>query len=194
MTRELVLASASPRRRELLARITGNFTVKPSSFEERERGLSARDTAELLACGKAREAFGRFPDCFVLGADTVVSLDGNLLGKPKSKEEARETLRMLSGKVHSVFTGVCLIGEGFFAAETAETKVEFYPLSEELIGRYGESGLPMDKAGAYGIQDGYPLVKSYDGSYENVVGLPLEEVRALLNRAYGGDTYVKTCD
>ncbi len=130
----------------------------------------------------------------MLGADTVVSLDGNLLGKPKSKEEARETLRMLSGKVHSVFTGVCLIGEGFFAAETAETKVEFYPLSEELIGRYVESGLPMDKAGAYGIQDGYPLVKSYDGSYENVVGLPLEEVRALLNRAYGGDTYVKTCD
>ena len=103
-------------------------------------------------------------------------------------------MRMLSGKVHSVFTGVCLIGEGFFAAETAETKVEFYPLSEELIGRYVESGLPMDKAGAYGIQDGYPLVKSYDGSYENVVGLPLEEVRALLNRAYGGDTYVKTCD
>ena len=158
----------------MLARITGNFTVKPSSFEERERGLSARDTAELLACGKAREAFGRFPDCFVLGADTVVSLDGNLLGKPKSKEEARETLRMLSGKVHSVFTGVCLIGEGFFAAETAETKVEFYPLSEELIGRYVESGLPMDKAGAYAVQGrAAAYIKSIRGEYSNVVGLPV---------------------
>ena len=166
----------------MLARITGNFTVKPSSFEERERGLSARDTAELLACGKAREAFGRFPDCFVLGADTVVSLDGNLLGKPKSKEEARETLRMLSGKVHSVFTGVCLIGEGFFAAETAETKVEFYPLSEELIGRYVESGLPMDKAGAYGIQgEGCILVKCISGDFFTVMGLPAARLKRELS-------------
>ena len=169
------------------------FEVVPSDADE--SAITAKSPARLtrlLSRLKAESVDGS--GATVIGADTVVALGERVFGKPSSKQEAYGMLRALSGKTHSVFTGVCLIGEGFFAAETAETKVEFYPLSEELIGRYVESGLPMDKAGAYGIQDGYPLVKSYDGSYENVVGLPLEEVRALLNRAYGGDTYVKTCD
>ena len=180
---ELILASASPRRRELLARITKHFTAEPSFFEERERGLSARDTAEYFACGKAREVLSRFPDRLVLGADTVVSLNGEIFGKPADEADAVRMLRLLSGKVHSVFTGICLAGGNFFASETAETKVEFFPLSEELIAKYVASGSPMDKAGAYGIQDGYPLVRRFEGSYENVVGLPLEEVRALIARA-----------
>lgn len=176
----LVLASASPRRRELLTQIYPDFTVEPSLYEESATGLSASDTALVFAEGKAREVFSRFPDRFVLGADTVVSLEGGILGKPKDGGDAVRMLRALGGKTHSVFTGVCLTGRGFFRREVVETRVTFRELSEELIERYVKSGLPLDKAGAYGIQDGYPLVKSYEGSYSNVVGLPVETVRTLL--------------
>ena len=175
----LILASASPRRRELLSEIT-EFTVEPSMFEERAGWLSARETALAFAEGKAREVFSRFPDHVVLGADTVVCLSGEILGKPKDKADARAMLERLSGNTHSVFTGVCLVGKGFFKCVAVETKVTFETLSEELIAHYVESGLPLDKAGAYGIQDGYPLVKQYEGSYTNVVGLPVEEVKLLL--------------
>lgn len=179
---KLILASASPRRRELLGEIA-EFSLQPSLFEEKAEGLSARDTAEYFAEGKAKEVFSRFPDCFVLGADTVVAFEGKILGKPKDKEEARKTLRLLSGRTHSVYTGVCLIGKGFCKVLSVETLVTFHELGEEMIEKYVESGLPLDKAGSYGIQDGYPLVKSYEGSYTNVVGLPQEEVRALIEEA-----------
>ncbi len=150
-------------------------------FEERARGLSAYETAEYFACEKAKEVFSRFPDAVVLGADTVVSLEGRILGKPKDGADAKEMLRALSGRTHSVFTGVCVLARGIRRSAVAETKVAFFPLGEELIARYVASGLPMDKAGAYGIQDGFPLVRSYEGGYENVVGLPVETVRELLN-------------
>ena len=189
---KLILASASPRRRELLGEIT-QFSVEPSFFEEKAGGgLSARETAKYFATGKAQEVFSRFPECFVLGADTVVAYGGKILGKPKDKEDAIKTLRLLSGKTHSVFTGVCLIGKGFEKTVSAETRVTFHELSEELIKEYVESGLPLDKAGSYGIQDGFPLVKEYEGSYTNVVGLPKEEVCALIEEA--GRTDDKTCD
>lgn len=176
----LILASASPRRWELLAAVCGQFETVTSAFEESARGLSARETALRFAEEKAKEVFSRYPNCFVLGADTVVSLAGEPLGKPKDAEEAVKMLQALSGRTHSVFTGVCLIGEGFFRSCVEETRVTFHALSEELIGRYVRSGLPLDKAGAYGIQDGYPLVKEYEGSYTNVVGLPVERVRELM--------------
>lgn len=176
---KLILASASPRRRELLAKIA-EFHVEPSRFEEKAAGLSAEQTAAYFAEGKAKEVLSRFPDSLVLGADTVVSLNGTVLGKPESREHAAEMLRSLGGRTHEVITGVCLTGRGFCKTQTVKTKVEFYPLGEELVARYVESGLPMDKAGAYGIQDGYPLVKAYFGSYTNVVGLPVDEVRELL--------------
>ena len=175
----LILASASPRRKKLLAEIT-EFTVEVSRFEEKANGLSAEDTAAYFAEGKAKEVLSRCPDALVLGADTVVSLDGEILGKPKNKEHAAQMLRALSGRKHEVITGVCLTGRGFCKTRTVKTQVEFYPLDEELIARYCASGLPMDKAGAYGIQDGYPLVKGFDGSYTNVVGLPVDEVREML--------------
>ncbi len=176
----LILASASPRRKELLSALLSEFRIVPSAFEERTEGLSARETALLFAEGKAREVSSRFPDSAVLGADTVVCLDGEILGKPKDRADAASMLGRLSGKVHSVFTGVCLIGKGLFLRDAAETKVRFFELSPALIERYVRSGLCMDKAGAYGIQDGYPLVKSYEGSYSNVVGLPTELVTAFL--------------
>ena len=156
----LILASASPRRRELLQSIA-EFTVEPSLFEERAHGMSARQTAEYF----------------------VVAFEGEILGKPKEKQEAVSVLTRLSGKTHSVYTGVCLVGRGFCKTVSTETLVTFFPLDRELIVRYVESGLPLDKAGSYGIQDGYPLVRCYQGSYTGVVGLPVEEVCALLEEA-----------
>lgn len=176
---KLILASNSPRRRELLADVVSGFEVIPSAFEEKAEGFSAYDTVSAFAEGKAREVYSRYPDCMVLGADTVVSLDGKLLGKPRSPEEAAEMLRLLSGRTHSVYTGVCLIGRDVFLQNVVQTYVTFHRLTPELIARYVQSGSPMDKAGAYGIQDGM-LVKSYEGSYTNVVGLPVETVRQML--------------
>ena len=181
---KLILASNSPRRRELLAQLVREFETQPSRFEESGAGLSASGTARLNACGKAREVASRFPDCAVLGADTVVSPDGRrVLGKPKDARDARAMLRELSGQEHVVCTGVCLIAGGREESDAVLTRVRFYPLSEELIARYAASGLPMDKAGAYGIQDGYELVESYAGSYSNVVGLPVERLREMLRGA-----------
>lgn len=184
--RPLILASASPRRREILGGLGYAFEVVPSRFEEIAAGLSARETALAFARGKAREVFSRFPGAVVIGADTVVSLGNEILGKPHSPEEAEQMLRLLSGKTHSVFTGVCVVCAAGTRECVAETRVVFYDLDEKLIKRYVKSGLPMDKAGAYGIQDGYPLVRSVEGSYTNVVGLPAEELAAIL-QAFGGE-------
>lgn len=178
--KQLILASASPRRRELLAQLVHSFDVIPSRYQEEEKGDSAEQTALLFAREKAREVHARFPDRPVLGADTVVSLNGEILGKPVNEEDAKRMLRALSEKEHSVYTGICIICGGRERAETVETKVCCYPLSEETIEKYVQSGLPLDKAGAYGIQDGYPLVKGYAGSYSNVVGLPLERLSTIL--------------
>ena len=177
---KLILASNSPRRRELLAQICKEFTVEPSLFEEKGEGLSARETVTAFARGKAREVFSRFPQADVLGADTVVALGGSILGKPKDSLDACRMLRLLSGREHTVLTGVCLVTPKGEWELLAETKVFFETLTEELIQFYVAGGSPLDKAGAYGIQDGYPLVRSCEGSYTNVMGLPVEETRALL--------------
>lgn len=181
--KELILASASPRRRELLQELGISFSVIPSLFEEKAEGLCPSETALAFARGKAEEVFSRYPDFAVLGADTVVAIEGELLGKPHSCEEAKAMLRKLSGRTHSVFTGVCLVKENLQLCGISETQVHFFKLSEALIEEYVRSGLPLDKAGAYGIQDGYPLVESYEGSYTNVVGFPMELVREYLRKA-----------
>lgn len=177
---KLLLASASPRRRELLGGFGIPFEVVPSRYEERAAGLSARETALAFSRGKAEEVFSRFRGCAVLGADTVVSADGEILSKPKDSADAARMLRRLSGRAHKVYTGVCLLSDGLFLHDVCETEVVFEELSEKTIAEYVASGLPLDKAGAYGIQDGYPLVKSYTGSYTNVVGFPVELVGAFL--------------
>ncbi|MGN0822605.1 MAG: Maf family protein [Candidatus Gallimonas sp.] len=178
--KRLILASASPRRRELLAQIAREFSVESSRFPERAVPLSAEETAGYFAREKAREVARRFPDCAVLGADTVVASDGAILGKPRDKADAKRTLSALSGKTHEVITGVCLVCGGRERTVTVTTRVRFFRLTDDLIERYAESGLPLDKAGSYGIQDGYPLVERFEGSYTNVVGLPLEATAALL--------------
>lgn len=181
----LILASASPRRRELLSLLGYEFIAEPSLFEESAKGLSAYETALAFARGKAEEVASRHPSALVLGADTVVSHDGEIFGKPKSAAEAASMLSRLSGKTHTVYTAIVLRGASC-AEKVVSTRVTFFPLSTELISAYVASGLPMDKAGAYGIQDGYPLVKEISGSYTNVVGLPTEEVDTMLKAAVGG--------
>ncbi len=176
----LILASNSPRRRELLLGLGYEFTVKPSLFEESAKGLSAYETVRCFANGKAEEVFSRFPEDVVLAADTVVALEGEILGKPKNEADAERMLLNLSGKEHSVFTGVCVICPNGKRECVVETKVYFHRLAPETVKEYVKSGLPLDKAGAYGIQDGYPLVEKIEGSYTNVVGLPVEQTKELL--------------
>ncbi|MDE7159209.1 MAG: Maf family protein [Clostridiales bacterium] len=174
---KILLASASPRRRELLAPLCP-FEVEISRFQEHVEG-SAEETVLRNARGKALEVLGRFPERRVLGADTAVALNGVILGKPKDAGDAKRMLRFLSGKTHSVFTGVCLADKYGVKERVVETKVLFKELSEETIESYVSSGAPLDKAGAYGIQDGV-VVKSYEGSYSNVMGLPTEAVEEML--------------
>lgn len=174
---KLILASASPRRKEILSRLVPRFETIPSDCDERaDESLPPHKIAEALACRKAESVFGRYPSAAVLGADTIVYFGGKVLGKPKDEEDAKATLRMLSGRTHSVFTGYCILYAGARVSGACETKVEFNELSERFIGEYVAGGSPMDKAGSYGIQDDVRLVKSFTGSYTNIVGLPQEEI------------------
>lgn len=181
---KLVLASASPRRRELLKKIVAEFEVDAAKGEEKTDGfLSPRQAAEALAEQKAEEiaAKNEHAGKTVLGADTVVTIDGKILGKPKDKSRAKEMLRLLSGREHRVITGVCVIlPNGNKTVTHDTTEVKFSEFSEEFIETYVAGGSPMDKAGAYGIQDGLP-VEYIKGSYDNVVGLPTELLLRLLN-------------
>lgn len=132
--------------------------------------------AERLARTKAAEVFARRPDALVLAADTVVAIEGRILGKPRSPAEAEEMLALLSGRSHRVITGVCLLGPRREEVFHASTEVIFRPLRAEEIRAYVDSGEPMDKAGAYAIQGGAAgFVREIHGSYTNVVGLPLAE-------------------
>lgn len=173
---KLVLASQSPRRRELLGRLGLEFTTKASQVDEDAfTAATPEELVKTLSREKARwVAEGESPDTIVIGADTVVVLDGDVLGKPASQAEAREMLRRLSGRVHQVCTGVTVC-QGSFAVTQAEvSQVRFRPLTEEEIHCYVRSGEPMDKAGAYGLQGlGVLLVEGIQGDYTNVVGLPV---------------------
>ncbi len=171
----IILASASPRRRELLAALGLDFAVRPAQGEEITPSHGdARRTVMELSAAKARELAGSHPGDLVLGADTVVELDGVILGKPADAAEAADMLQMLSGRRHRVFTGLTLVRDALIRSDAEETFVRFRRLSEEEIAAYVASGEPLDKAGAYGIQGlGSLLVEGIEGDYFNVVGLPL---------------------
>lgn len=182
------MASASPRRKELLGELVEKFEIIPAQGEECADGFSTpAELVQGLARQKAEEVARLYggADKYVLGADTVVALDGRVLGKPKSAEHAKEMLVALSGRAHEVFTGVCISypkdGERRVLTDVCRTEVVFETLSEEFIDEYVKGGSPMDKAGAYGIQDG-GLVKEIKGSYSNVVGLPVELLKALFGK------------
>lgn len=180
----IVLASASPRRRELLATLQLPFRVMPAPVDE--EGVdepTPQRLVQTLAQVKAEAVAKLHPDALVIGADTVVVLDGRVLGKPASAQEARSMLAALSGKRHQVMTGLSLIHRqsGTRRTEYEMTHVTFAPLSPKAIDRYVNTGEPMDKAGAYGIQGlGATLVQGIEGCYFNVVGLPLYRLARML--------------
>ena len=179
----LILASASPRRRELMEKLHMPFVCEPAAAPEVvPDGLPAALVPEHLAAHKAEEVFQKHAasasdPLIVIGSDTVVLCDDKILGKPHSRDEAAAMLRLLSGRTHEVLTGVCLRSAAKTVRFTSRTEVEFYPLSETQIANYIESGEPMDKAGAYGIQgDGALLVKGICGDYYTVMGFPVARI------------------
>jgi septum formation protein len=178
----LVLASASPRRAELLRAAGIRFEVVAADVDERQHdGEDAEAYVQRLATAKATHVAGAHRGRPVLGADTTVVVDGEVLGKPRDAAEAAWMLRRLSGRSHKVLTGVCLIGlDGRADTAVASTTVEFRPLSATEIEAYVASGEPMDKAGAYAIQGGAGrFVTRIDGDYDNVVGLPVALIQAM---------------
>ncbi|WP_342381060.1 Maf family protein [Myxococcus stipitatus] len=180
----LVLASGSPRRRDFLSQLGLTFTVSAADIDETPHpGEEARAYVLRLAREKARVVAARSPGAWVLAADTTVAVGTELLGKPQSPDEAREMLGRLSGRTHDVFTGVALAGR-HEEALAVHTRVTFRALSTAEIDWYVSTGEPVDRAGAYAIQGkGGFLVASVDGSPTNVVGLPLGETLALMERA-----------
>jgi len=187
MANRLVLASRSPRRYELLKQMGLDFDVVPSCIEEGGLlpGEAPREHVLRLSEAKARDVGMHYPDAWVIGADTIVFVDGTVLGKPKNREEAMEMLRQLSGKEHSVLTGFSVnhIGRGKRDQEAVQTSVKVKPLTEAEIKWYVGTGEPFDKAGAYAIQGmGAFMIESIRGSYTNVVGLPVCELIQMLSR------------
>ena len=180
----LILASASPRRSELLRQIGMEFRVVTSDTPEVHYGeLTAREIAQVNAYRKARAVAKKYPDSLVLGADTLVYLDTILMGKPGSLEHAYEMLEQLQGKTHEVVTAVCLLNLRNHRQRvfTEVTNVTFRPLDAVAIRRYLTKVNPLDKAGAYAIQEeGDLIVEKIAGSYSNVVGLPVERLEAEL--------------
>ncbi|HEY5155814.1 MAG TPA: Maf family protein [Acidimicrobiales bacterium] len=182
---ELVLASGSPRRQELLGRLGVVFTVRVTDVDETPRpGEAAGGYVERLARAKARAA-APGPGAVALGADTAVEVDGAILGKPVDPSEAVAMLTRLSGRTHTVHTGVALAGPGIGElSQVITTDVTFRPLTPDEIDAYVATGEPLDKAGGYGIQgQGGRFVTAVAGSLSNVVGLPLAQTAALLTRA-----------
>ena len=177
---KILLASGSPRRRELIRLISGDVTICPSGCEENvPDGLNAEETVKYLSRLKGFDVKDKGKkDEITVSADTVVCLDGKILGKPKNESDAFSMLSLLSGKTHTVFTGVTLIKDGKAETFCESTRVTFYELSKEEIEDYIKTGEPLDKAGAYGIQGaGALLVKKIDGDYYNVMGLPVARLK-----------------
>lgn len=183
----LILASLSPRRKELIGRLGIPFEVCPADIDE--SALAETDperTVLALSRLKALAVAAEHPKDVVLGADTVVAADGKILGKPASREEAAEMLRRLSGRSHRVFSGFTLISKDKAVSRAVVTTVHFAPLTDLEIERYLDSGEPFDKAGAYGIQGlGGLFVTHIEGDYNAVVGLPLQAVYTVLKEEFG---------
>jgi septum formation protein len=180
----LILASSSPRRKELLENLQLTFTISSSEVDESfDPSLSPEDIVMELAERKAQAVFIENPESFVLGSDTLVVVDNQILGKPVNEEEAISMLKMLSGKQHEVYTGVSILSAKSSSRFYEKTEVWFWELTDEEINFYVQSGEPFDKAGSYGIQQlGSMLVKKINGDYFAVVGLPVARTYRELKR------------
>ena len=188
----IILASASPRRSELMTQAGFSFTVIPSEADEDLIEASPDKLVEQLAFQKADEVYQRIKkdyhgkDFIVIGADTIVYYDGEILGKPADEQEAFDVLKMLSDRTHQVFTGMSIIvkqnGEKRIYLCHERTDVTFYPISDDDLKAYIATGSSKDKAGGYGIQDSFAIhVKEIHGDYNNIVGLPIAKLYQLLN-------------
>jgi septum formation protein len=184
--RRLILASRSPRRAQILRREMIRFEVKiPVDLEEENSSSDPVEHVLSLSKHKATSISHQLQDAIILGADTIVVLDAEILGKPDNEREAFSILKKLSGKTHRVFTGITLVNRynGKLISDYDMTEVKFNKLEDEKILAYIDTGEPMDKAGAYGIQGmGGFLVESYRGSLDNVIGLPTEKLKEMLMR------------
>jgi septum formation protein len=181
----IVLASASPRRQELLRNAGISFTVQPANIDETPLpGELPQAYPERLAQEKALAVFPTHPQDYVLGADTIVVIDGCILGKPRDNVDARRMLRSLSARTHAVITGVCLVSAKHKQIASETTLVTMCEISDDEIQAYVSSGDPMDKAGAYGIQGvASRWISHIEGDYSNVVGLPVSRVYSMLRQA-----------
>jgi len=180
----IILASQSPRRRELLERMgISQFDVIPAKGEERaDPNLTPDQLVEELSRQKAAEIAAGNPDALIIAADTVVAVDGTVLGKPHDRDDAVRMLQTLSGREHTVYSGLTVCWQGRSVTQHEATAVRFRPLSETDIDHYVSTGEPMDKAGSYGIQGyGCTLVEGISGDYYNVVGLPVCRLSQILS-------------
>ena len=179
-----VLASKSPRRIEMMKDISPSFLIATEDIdEESSYSLSPIEAVMDIAKRKGKAVYDNYPDDLVISADTIVVLDNKIIGKPKSEENAKEILRELSGKTHHVYTGFTIHYLNKTFVDVVDTEVDFDNLSEDLIESYVASGSPLDKAGAYGIQDNkkYPLILSIRGSLDNVIGFPVKEIKEAID-------------
>ena len=196
MNKKIILASGSPRRREILENIGLDFSVSVSNADESTVspqgipvGIYVQELAMLKAAASAKTAER---GALVIGADTVVSLDGKILTKPTDENDAFEMLTALSGKTHEVYTGICVTDTSDMKSvcRSACTKVTFSPLTEKIVRAYIQTGEPSDKAGAYGIQGkGALLVEKIDGDYFNVVGLPVKLLSEILRDEFDFEVF-----
>lgn len=196
MNKKIILASGSPRRREILENIGLNFSVSVSNADEGSVspegipvGIYVQELAMLKAAASAKTAVR---GALVIGADTVVSLDGKILTKPTDENDAFEMLTELSGKTHEVYTGICVTDTSDMKSvcRSACTKVTFSPLTEKIVRAYIQTGESSDKAGAYGIQGkGALLVEKIDGDYFNVVGLPVKLLSEILRDEFDFEVF-----
>ena len=191
MNRKIILASSSPRRKQIMEQIGLDCIVEVSDYEEKLiPDVSVEEFVKTLSLGKAKSVAKNHQDAIIIGADTTVFIDNQILGKPKTLAGASEMLHKLSGKTHSVFTGFTVIDtkNNIIITDFIETKIKFKDLSEEEISGYIESGEPMDKAGAYGVQGkGALLVEHIEGDYANITGLPIVKIVEIL-KTLGVDT------
>ncbi len=179
MSKKLILASSSPRRKEILDTAGYLYEVIPSNADEIMEGECAYSLAELNALAKAKEVYERLDNenCVVLGADTVVSVNGQVLGKPADEEDAFLMLKSLSNSTHEVISGFAIVGKNAFDSGFCVTKVKFRELSDEEIRAYIATNEPMDKAGSYAVQERACLfAESFEGDFFNIIGLPIQKI------------------
>lgn len=181
----IILASASPRRQELLRLIFNDFIIKPSDIDESvNEDIELKKHPEYLALKKAEHIYkSDHQNDLVIGCDTGVFIDNLMLGKPKDQSDAKSMLKLLSGRKHEVITGCAVYNQGRCRSFSVTTEVEFYPLSDKEIEQYIMTGEPMDKAGAYGIQGkGALFIRRIVGDYYNVVGLPVSALSRMITK------------